>query len=307
MDRAAAEDKIRKTAIAESRKRPASASEDGPSDAKRPKLDPDPATNNTGSASFLAGFDFTSLPAPLITELIVANLQAFSESDLMALVQAHRQSRGIGNALASTSSAIPPPQEPAPPISAPVAPSSVKSEPIDPLKMDIDEELEYEPDRINLEVCRYCHLLLPIALTILLYQLSGHELPADPEQGVIGVDENALQLIDFKLPPPRELSEDDRNQLLRNSVSRIWTGGEEVKAGEIPIDPTQTGVSTEIWMILVVRMITRVAEPPPVDGIDADAKKNLEDEGTSESNFYMQQDRLRQVLCDYIMTDFPAR
>lgn len=169
MDRAAAEDKIRKAAIADSRKRPASASGDGPSDHKRAKLDPDPTSSNNNSANFLAGFDFTSLPAPLITELIVANLQAFTEPDLMALVQAHRQSRGIGNGAASAPSPIPSPQESATVISAPVASSSVKSEPIDPLKMDIDEEeLEYEPDRLNLEVCRYCCSLFRIMLNFML-------------------------------------------------------------------------------------------------------------------------------------------
>lgn len=138
--------------------------------------------------------------------------------------------------------------------------------------------------------------------------MSGNELPADTEQGVTETDENALQLIDFKLPPPKELSDDDRNYLLRNSVSRIWTGGEEARAGEVPSDPTQTGssMSTEIWMLLIVRMITRVAEPPLEIGEDVE-RKNLEDESTSDSNFYLRQDRLRQALCDYIMSDFPAR
>jgi symplekin len=151
MDRAAAEDKIRKAGIADNRKRPAAASNDGLPDHKRPKLDPDPPVNNNNAANFLAGFDFTSLPAPLITELIVANLQAFTEPALMALVQAHRQSRGIGSALAAPSSSVASSQEPT--TAAVPATPSVKSEPVDPLKMDIDEEeMEYEPDRLNLEV-----------------------------------------------------------------------------------------------------------------------------------------------------------
>jgi hypothetical protein len=31
--------------------------------------------------------------------------------------------------------------------------SRVKEEPVDPLQMDMDDEIEYEPDRLNLEVC----------------------------------------------------------------------------------------------------------------------------------------------------------
>jgi symplekin len=132
----------------------------------------------------------------------------------------------------------------------------------------------------------------------------------DAEQAVDEVDESALKLIDFKLPPPKELSNDDRNHLLRTSVSRIWTGGEELKATEMLMDPAQTSgtMSTEIWMLLIVRMVTRVAEPPLVDEVDGDVKKGTpEDEINLDSNFYAQQDRLRQTLCDYIMSDFPAR
>jgi symplekin len=154
MDRAAAEEKNRKStaAVTESKKRPGSTLNDEASDAKRPRLEQDPLSRNTSTA-FLASFDFTALPAPLVTELIVANLQAFTESQLIALVNAHRQSRGIGNV---PSAAVPPS---APTISStlavtePSAPSQVKEEPEDPLQMDIDEdELEYEPDRLNLEV-----------------------------------------------------------------------------------------------------------------------------------------------------------
>jgi hypothetical protein len=35
----------------------------------------------------------------------------------------------------------------------PASSSGVKEEPVDPLQMDMDEEIEYEPERLNLEVC----------------------------------------------------------------------------------------------------------------------------------------------------------
>lgn len=178
MDEAAAEEKKRKallaSGISDSRKRPSSGSADRPSDAKRPKLEPDASAT---SASFLATFDFTSLPAPLITDLIVANIEAFPENALIALVEAYRQSRGLpapapapiqaptpaiptapraaraiptGPAAAQTSTPEAQPPVPAAPV--------VKDEPVDPLQMDIDQdELEYEPDKLNEEV-QFIHL-----------------------------------------------------------------------------------------------------------------------------------------------------
>lgn len=186
MKKADEEEKQRKEA---SRKRPPSAPppQEAP-DAKRVKLE-DAAV----SAAFLAGFDFTKLPAALVTDLIVANLQAFTDEALDELVQAYRRGRRPESAAGPPSSAaaaatvvtsvpmpvIPDasvsrperaPSESATPASEPIrrpsrsrsrsrsrspaTPPPVKEEePVDPLQMDIDEEeLEYEPDKLNLEV-----------------------------------------------------------------------------------------------------------------------------------------------------------
>jgi symplekin len=129
---------------------------------------------------------------------------------------------------------------------------------------------------------------------------------------VAEVDEKAaLQLVDFKLPPPKELSSDDQDHLIENAVYRIWTGAEELMAGESMTDlpPVGGSLSTELWMLLIVRMVTRVTEPPldEMDETDAAAKKVSEEGTDNELNFYARQDRLRQTLCDYIMSDFTAR
>lgn len=175
MEKAAADEKVRKVnalvAQSDSRKRPLSPPiPPEPTDVKRPKLDSNPTAGT--SASFLATFDFTTLPANLITDLIVANLEAFTESTLIGLVRAFRESRGLGTSVVPVipaPKAIPPCVEkdlqngertPTPqgrqvtPVPAPgTPPSKVKDEPVDPLQMDIDQdELEYEPDRLNQEV-----------------------------------------------------------------------------------------------------------------------------------------------------------
>ncbi|KAJ7245107.1 Symplekin tight junction protein C terminal-domain-containing protein [Mycena haematopus] len=310
MDEAAAEEKKRKALLAggisDSRKRPASGPAERPSDAKRPKLEPDASTT---SASFLATFDFTSLPAPLITDLIVANIEAFPENILIALVETYRQSRGLpapapapvqaaaaaaviptapraariiptGPAAARTSTPEAQPPAPAVPV--------VKDEPVDPLQMVIDQdELEYEPDKLNEE-------------------LSGDDGLRSGGSGAIDIDSvlaNNMQLLDFKLPPPKELSNEESAALVRNSVARIWTGSEDLKSnGEaLPPDSSQAGGHgpAEMWMLLLVRLVTRVVDPPlsPDEG----------DDNVVINDFYDRQDRLRQTLCDYIMSDFPAR
>ena len=125
----------------------------------------------------------------------------------------------------------------------------------------------------------------------------------EPSAADIHATASNLQLIDFKIPPPRELTEDERMQQLDSAVKRIWIGaGDLGVAGEaLPAESTQAGghSPTEIWMLLIVRMITRVAEPPPVDNEVMDS--------APEHDFYTRQDQLRQTLCDYIMSDFPAR
>ncbi|KAF7370712.1 Mitogen-activated protein kinase [Mycena sanguinolenta] len=306
MDEAAAEEKKRKTLLAsgiDSRKRPAPASTDRPSDPKRPKLEPDASAT---SASFLATFDFTSLPAPLITDLIVANIEAFSENVLIALVETYRQSRGLPAPAAAAPQAAAPaiPTAPRAARAIPTAPAAarastpevqppasaapvVKDEPVDPLQMVIDQdELEYEPDKLNEE-------------------LSGDDGLGSGGSGAIDIDSvlaNNMQLLDFKLPPPKALSDEESATLVRNSVARIWNGSEDLKSnGEaLPPDSSQAGGHSpaEMWMLLLVRLVTRVVDPPPSP-----------DEGDDNvvNEFYDRQDRLRQTLCDYIMSDFPAR
>jgi len=186
------DERARKAAAADaSRKRPPSAlAPSAEESAKRQKLEPDSAA----AASVLASFDFSTLPAPLITELVLANLQAFSDQAIQTLVQTYLRSGRAQAApqapmqqpfsvaspkpavaalpdapaalMASVSDGVPglsdDPQSATPPGgSAPMADSddlppgfgNVKEEPLDPLQMDIDEdELEYEPDKLNLEV-----------------------------------------------------------------------------------------------------------------------------------------------------------
>jgi len=190
MDKAAGEEKKRKAALVETRKRPSSNPSE-PTENKRIKLENE--TTQSSSASFLAAFDFTSLPASLITNLIVANLEAFTEPQLISLVDTYRQSRRLGVTIPAQpppatgliAMPVPKPAATSPPIQNTSAPSiptgprkniyimdstltppsqsmvlppevAIKDEPVDPLQMDIDEdEFEFEPERLNEEVRKF--------------------------------------------------------------------------------------------------------------------------------------------------------
>lgn len=179
MEAAARDEKQRRAGI-DGRKRAASTPAGEPSDAKRPKLEPETSTA-PNIASTLAAFDFTSLPPSLITDLIIANLDAFTELTLESLVQQYRQQRGIGKIPSQPSTTTPPTGTPTPnsaatlPPNVPTGPRKLVAqqavdrsstppsratppeikveEPVDPLQMDIDQdELEFEPETLNAQV-----------------------------------------------------------------------------------------------------------------------------------------------------------
>lgn len=351
MERATLDEKHRKAAAAalsESRKRPPSTTlptDPAATDAnKRVKLDHDPSAA-TLPASILSAFDFTTLPAPLITELIVANLQAFDERTLIGLVQNYRQAMAAAAPVAGPSTGAAPMAAPvavpagapgasdmaavapiapattipttgtpvtavstsAPPAASesaqttdaptePVPPTEVKEEPVDPLQMDIDQdELEYEPDLLNQEL---------------------EPMQEDDEAAALAaLDTKALLALDFKIPPPRTLSEPERDAFVKSSVARIWDGKDDLSVGglEVALGQGAGGVGpgvNDMWMLLIVRMVTRVVDPNDEKSDDDDDDENPkkeEEEDEQIVRLYERQDRLRRTLCDYIMKDFSGR
>jgi len=84
MEQAVIAERNRKAAAAEaSRKRPIGALGEDASEAKRARTE----EPSSGLSAVLAGFDFTALPAQLVTEIIVANLQAMPPHVLQAAIQ----------------------------------------------------------------------------------------------------------------------------------------------------------------------------------------------------------------------------
>lgn len=355
MERAAAQEKARKAEAAEaSRKRAAAATPatDAP-DLKRPKLEHESASAAVPAvaAPSASTFNFSSLPATLVTDLIVANLQAFTEPALLGLVQVHRHKKAGGAAAVPIASATPPPSAPAgpsrapflatatppptgprgsippsepradrklksatPPPPAPVPPPAVvKEEPVDPLKMDIDdEEIEYEPDKLNLEV-RDIVRRIPSAIKR-HRQMSGDAEPVDEAEAALDHDMDAAEvpLTEFKLPTPRELEADERDEIVRKAIARIREGAKELASHEPVVEAGDALRSSpgEMWMLLLVRMVTRVSDPSVSTPEGQEEQEDAKDEEGAlvrRSEIYERQDRLRHALCDYIMADFPGR
>ena len=90
MAQAVTNEKNRKAAAAAeaSRKRSISALSEEATEAKRQKMDNGASTASV--ASVLANFDFSILPHTLVTELIIANLQALTEQSLTAAINVNR-------------------------------------------------------------------------------------------------------------------------------------------------------------------------------------------------------------------------
>lgn len=117
-------------------------------------------------------------------------------------------------------------------------------------------------------------------------------------------DANQLIPLDFQVPPAPVLSEAERATAVKSAATRIWQS-----SGDLAIGPHNGG--RDMWMLLLVRMITRVVDPEDSRG---KAKTEGEGEGDKSSEIdeemvelYERQDRLRKVLCDYIMADFSGR
>ena len=119
-----------------------------------------------------------------------------------------------------------------------------------------------------------------------------------------------MQLIEFKLPPPRELTLESRLSLMRSSVSRICTGAKELSSTDVGgVDSLSSSslAPTEMWMLLLIRMVTRVANPAQDDDMDDDELSGGGDGENGELYFYDRQDKLRHTLLNYVMTDFSSR
>lgn len=151
----------------------------------------------------------------------------------------------------------------------------VKAEPLDPLQMDIDDDdIDYEPEKVA----------VPVA----------DDVPPDLPDGVELFDvEEALKLADFKMPAPRQVSDDEKGAIVKSSMARIWSShGGFVAMNDLSLSTARGSSPEDLWMIILVRMITRSVPSDPTS----------EQQGEP-----IDLEKIRETLFNYVMTDFPAR
>lgn len=273
---------------------------DGPMD-KKPRLASSP--EEAAARELLLAFDFSTLPVSLVTDLVVDNLQRLSEAELAGLVAAYRG--GLAAAPTTQGPAVASSQAPI----SEAGPSSLKKEETpepeqSPVAPAIDtEEMEYEPDKLN--------------ATLITTEGSVEMEDEDADSGQMNAEEALLKLADFKMPPSKEITdEDERQKVVRQVFGRLWRDveGRNAKGKEKREDVQQMG-SAELWLLLVVRLVSRTQTLRFVsssngngEGDGEDVKKEEENEGEIEwEEVYERQDRLRRILCDFVLADFAGR
>ena len=116
---------------------------------------------------------------------------------------------------------------------------------------------------------------------------------------------------DISIPAARELDADDREVLMRKAITRIREGAKELVSHEALLDAvdamTLRTTPADMWMLLLVRMVTRVVDPTAGVRPTEEDMKSEENAVIDRSEIYERQDRLRHALCEYIMADFSGR
>ena len=151
---------------------------------------------------------------------------------------------------------------------------------------------------------------------------STSELP-DPEHSELAL------ATDFKLPPPRTLSDAERDAFVRSSLMRIRNSkgnnsdgsssggarGDATAVASTTASKTSSGMPpTEMWMLVLVRMVTRGLVPSNGPGKLEESEDDAalmalsaKGKGKEKEDTYSPEYRLRQALCDYVMEDFSSR
>ena len=141
--------------------------------------------------------------------------------------------------------------------------------------------------------------------------MSGDAEPVDEAEAALDHDMDVaeLPLSEFKLPPARELDENDREVIVQKAVTRIHEGAKDLVAYDTfdASDTLTAGIAPrELWMLVLIRMATRVSDP--ADGVDEENEDMRDDSAISDrSEIYERQDRMRHALVEYVMADFAGR
>lgn len=94
------------------------------------------------------------------------------------------------------------------------------------------------------------------------------------------------------------MTETERAAVVQSSMERIWAAKDELKSSDM-LRLDRGASSQDLSMLLLVRMITRV--------LPGEQDKEDVPEDPTDIAPVSKQERVRQTLFDYILTDFPSR
>lgn len=324
IEKGAQEERARRAAL----KRPAPRASVEPQPEKRQKLDNGVAMQTQAGQAL----SFSTLPAPLVTELIVANLQAFSEGELQSIIHAYKP----GVAPAAVPAVVTPQPQPTPSnaASTPVAQATTPAAPAAARKKTTDaaakapakaEEITTSAPRPT-SVAPVADALEEVSVasekeTVVVKEESVDPPKMDvddavekegastlaiqaPEQededvaAAVPLDLKALLSLHLRAPPPRPIEDTEKADLVRGSVARIQDAANDVVTGA----GVEDGDGVKLWMMLIIRMVTR----------GAGSRRNWQgEEGEEDAQHaaeqYERQDQLRANLYEYVMADFAGR
>jgi symplekin len=147
-------------------------------------------------------------------------------------------------------------------------------------------------------------MLVPCILYIhgTLLQTQDADISAPGAGGDVEKD-IPLKLINFKLPPPRALSETECQSTLKSAIARIRDTPQELNHPPDVLGQTaHVGLpASDMWMLLLVRMVTRA---PTSD--ETMKEGQVKEESDLKLVKTLDDDR-RRTLCNYVLEDFSSR
>ncbi|EPQ28470.1 uncharacterized protein PFL1_03773 [Pseudozyma flocculosa PF-1] len=298
--------------------------------------------NGDATANPLASFDVTTLPVPLVVELIIAQMQALTDVDLQAAIARIRDNLGAGgfpqiNTGPGPAPGPPPPpppqqqqqqqqQHPRPPGAPPPPPPShmfgtapqptqIKTE--TGLASDVGPGLDQQ-DEAEEEAVVQDPLKMDVGedeeLADLVSPPRSPEAEAQDEQDI---DDMALVALDnFVLAPPEYLTPQESDLLIKDAVAKIRDIGHEASlAGVVAkADGGGAGRGTEmqnaLWATLIVRLATRGLAEQTSEGADAEASPSGSEQrqlDLSGKTLTSHADAIRAMMLDFIHGDFANR
>ena len=128
---------------------------------------------------------------------------------------------------------------------------------LNPLEMDVDDD-----DLVCALPCPTCILILTV------WQLERQLADDDLEE--------PTTFVEFQLPPPEAIEPEERSEIVRSALERIWQAGSDLAS--LPNVDAGDGVKVavqpkEMWMLLTARSSTRGGEDMQkalVDFVNAD-------------------------------------